>query len=195
MNNCLQCTFPTFVPQGLKKSTWVLEADMMRIVIHIVPMDHDRHFPRSFEVHFQGIFLVLSTITFNQNEQQLKIKIRYIILVDIYIHLYILIWTSILKVFPKQYLSPTGPNKYLRGITHTKIVAEFWRMHVLPAKHTYVWLPKKCDYQTDNHTDRHQTKWSLCATMLRRRHKNQFCGCRYTLKRCQLIQGQVGYLC
>ena len=28
--------------------------------------------------------------------------------------------TSILKVLLKQYMSPTGPNKYLRGITSTK---------------------------------------------------------------------------
>ena len=28
--------------------------------------------------------------------------------------------TSILKVLLKQYISPTGPNKYLRGITPTK---------------------------------------------------------------------------
>ena len=43
-------------------------------------------------------------------------------------------------------------------------------MHVSPAKHSYmyVWLPRKCDYPTD----RRQTKWSLCATMLCRRHKN-----------------------
>ena len=42
------------------------------------------------------------------------------------------------------------------------------------AKHSYAWLPRKCDYPTDRHTDRqtdrHQTKWSLCAAMLRRRH-------------------------
>ena len=50
------------------------------------------------------------------------------------------------------------------------IVATFQGMHVLPAKHSYVWLPRisKCDYQTDTHTDG-QTKWSA---MLRRRHKN-----------------------
>ena len=79
----------------------------------------------------------------------------------------------------------------------------FWGMHVSPAKHSYAWLPRKCDYQTDRHThrqtpdkvipmcryasqatqsvttrqtdtrtDRRRTKWSLCAAMLRRRHKN-----------------------
>ena len=30
------------------------------------------------------------------------------------------ILTSILKVLLKQYMSPTGPNKYWRGITPTK---------------------------------------------------------------------------
>ena len=30
----------------------------------------------------------------------------------------------------------------------------FWGMHVSPAKHSYAWLPRKCDYQTDRHTHR-----------------------------------------
>ena len=51
------------------------------------------------------------------------------------------------------------------------IVAAFPGMHVSPAKHGYVWLPRKCDYQTDTRTDgwtdRRQTKWSLCDTMFR----------------------------
>ena len=41
-------------------------------------------------------------------------------------------------------------------------IAAFQGMHVLPAKHSNVWLPRKCDYQTD----RRRTKWSLYATML-----------------------------
>ena len=55
-------------------------------------------------------------------------------------------------------------------------------MHVSPVKHGYAWLPRNCDYRTDTHshtdrqtdgqTDRRQTKWSLCAVMLRRRHNN-----------------------
>ena len=57
-----------------------------------------------------------------------------------------------------------------------KIVAAFRGMHVSPVKHSYLWLPKKCDHrtdtQTDEWTDRRRTKWSLCAAMLRRRHKN-----------------------
>ena len=37
----------------------------------------------------------------------------------------------------------------------------FRGMHVLPAKHCNAWLPRKCDYRTDAHTDRRQTKWPL----------------------------------
>ena len=73
------------------------------------------------------------------------------------------------------------------------IVAATRGMHVSPAKHSYAWLRRKCDrqtdrqtdWQTDGHTDRQtdrrthgqtdrrRTKWSLCAAMLRRRHKKQ----------------------
>ena len=51
-------------------------------------------------------------------------------------------------------------------------MAAFRGMHVSPAKHSYVWLPRKCDYRTDSQTDRRQTRWFLCAAMLRMRHKN-----------------------
>ena len=40
------------------------------------------------------------------------------------------------------------------------------------AKTKKVRLPRKHDYRTDGRTDRRRTKWSLCAAMLRRRHKN-----------------------
>ena len=33
------------------------------------------------------------------------------------------------------------------------IVAAFRGMHVSPAKHSYAWLPRKCDYRTDTRTD------------------------------------------
>ena len=62
---------------------------------------------------------------------------------------------------------------------YTNIVAAFRGMHdiVSPAKHSYAWLPRKCDYWTDawtdRQTDRRRTKWSLCAAMLRRRQKNE----------------------
>ena len=32
-------------------------------------------------------------------------------------------------------------------------MAAFRGMHVSPAKHSYAWLPRKCDYRTDTHTD------------------------------------------
>ena len=51
-------------------------------------------------------------------------------------------------------------------------VAAFQGMHVSPAKHSYAWLPRKCDYWTDARTDKCRTKLSLCAAMLCRRHKN-----------------------
>ena len=37
------------------------------------------------------------------------------------------------------------------------IVAAFQGMHVLLAKHSYVWLPRKCEYRTDRRTDRCRT--------------------------------------
>ena len=49
-------------------------------------------------------------------------------------------------------------------------------MHVSHVKHSYAWLPRKCDYWTDTHkdgrTDRRRTKWSLCTAILCRQHKN-----------------------
>ena len=36
----------------------------------------------------------------------------------------------------------------------TKIVAAFRGMHVLPAKHRYAQLPRKCGCRTDRHMDR-----------------------------------------
>ena len=33
------------------------------------------------------------------------------------------------------------------------IVAAFRGMHVSPAKHSYAWLPRKCDYRTDRQID------------------------------------------
>ena len=35
----------------------------------------------------------------------------------------------------------------------SNIVAVFRGMHVSPAKHSYAWLPRKCDYRTDARTD------------------------------------------
>ena len=33
------------------------------------------------------------------------------------------------------------------------IVIAFWGMHVSTAKHSYAWLPRKCDYRTDTLMD------------------------------------------
>ena len=64
--------------------------------------------------------------------------------------------------------------------TLNKIVAVSRGMHVSPVKHSYAWLPRKCNYRTDRQkdrlidgrTDRCRTKWSIFAAMLRRQHKN-----------------------
>ena len=39
------------------------------------------------------------------------------------------------------------------GTSIINIVAAFRGMHVSPAKHSYAWLPRKCDYRTDRHMD------------------------------------------
>ena len=41
----------------------------------------------------------------------------------------------------------------IKILKHYNIVAAFIGMHVSPAKHSYALLPRKCDYQTDRHTD------------------------------------------
>ena len=59
-------------------------------------------------------------------------------------------WKHI-KSFPKhlpQTDSRTA-NSYVRNV-----VVAFWGVHVSPAKHSYSWLPRKCDYrQTDTRTN------------------------------------------
>ena len=50
-----------------------------------------------------------------------------------------------------------GRLGYTQNTYITNIVAAFRGMHVSPAKHSYAWLPKKCDYQksvTTGQTDR-----------------------------------------
>ena len=39
-------------------------------------------------------------------------------------------------------------------VYHPNIVAAFRGMHVSPVKHSYAWLPRKCDYGTDTQTER-----------------------------------------
>ena len=64
------------------------------------------------------------------------------------------------------YSLPAETNAY------GNIVAAFWGIHLLPAKHSYARLPRKCDYRTDRHTDgrtvRCRTNWIQCAAMLRK---------------------------
>ena len=43
---------------------------------------------------------------------------------------------------------------------HENIVAAFQWMHVLPTKHNYAWLTRKCDYRTDIHTDGRTDRWT-----------------------------------
>ena len=79
-------------------------------------------------------------------------------------------WNQILKLqrLPKyrqktDNINPLAQCKSLRGqfytlpfliqqICYYNIVAAFRGMHVSPAKHSYVWLSRKCDYRTDRHT-------------------------------------------
>ena len=62
------------------------------------------------------------------------------------------------------------------GATKKNIVAAFPGMHVSPAKHSYAWLPRKCDYRTDRQTDTRQSDPYTSAAMLRMRHNNDFAG-------------------
>ena len=52
---------------------------------------------------------------------------------------------------PSSDLSGTNPvqwsSEFQQLFQYTNIVAAFRGMHVSPAKHSYVWLPRKCDYQ------------------------------------------------
>ena len=78
------------------------------------------------------------------------------------------------KIHGADYL--TRAHHELLSPAFNNIVAAFRGMHVSPAKHSYAWLPRKCDYRdrrSDRRTDRRRTKWSLCAAMLCMRHKNE----------------------
>ena len=59
------------------------------------------------------------------------------------------------------------------------IVAAFLGKHVSPLKHSYAWLPRKCDYRTDTQTDRQtpdkvipMCRYALQATQLRSQDEN-----------------------
>ena len=49
------------------------------------------------------------------------------------------------------------------------MVTAFRGMHVSPAKHSFAWLPRKCD----GRTDRRWTKFFLCAAMLCRQQNKK----------------------
>ena len=51
-------------------------------------------------------------------------------------------WTDILEKWKKKI-----------SMKRQKKVAAFRGMHVSPAKQSYVWLPRKCDYRTDRRTE------------------------------------------
>ena len=62
-----------------------------------------------------------------------------------------------------------------RANLYSNIVATFRGMHVSPAKQQCVTtVSSVTTRQTRLQTDRRRTKWSLCAAMLRRRHKTIF---------------------
>ena len=47
----------------------------------------------------------------------------------------------------------TATRPLLRSFIIYNILATFRGMHVSPSKYSYAWLPRKCDYRTDGHTD------------------------------------------
>ena len=55
------------------------------------------------------------------------------------------------------FLPPNNSNSLVIIRIEIKIMAAFPGMHVSPAKHRYAWLPRKCDYLTDRHTDPNQS--------------------------------------
>ena len=70
------------------------------------------------------------------------------------------------------FMTVCAPNLWwLHQCEYNNIVAAFRGMHVSLAKHSYAWLPRKCDYRTEARTDRRQTKLSLWSALLRRWYK------------------------
>ena len=69
------------------------------------------------------------------------------------------LWYIVL-VWPPLKFDYQTDSRRAEGQTMDKviIVVAFWGMHVSTAKHSYVWLPRKCDYRTDTHTDRRKDR-------------------------------------
>ena len=60
---------------------------------------------------------------------------------------------SLKTCFPGKNLSFEVNNWQFHWLLERiNIVAAFRGMHVSPAKHSYAWLSRKCDYRTDRHT-------------------------------------------
>ena len=57
--------------------------------------------------------------------------------------------------YAKRRLKFTKDKTNKRAVQN--IAAAFRGMHAWPAKHSYVWLQRKCDYQTDTQTDAKQS--------------------------------------
>ena len=74
------------------------------------------------------------------------------------------------------------PNINALSLILQNIVAAFRGMHLSPAKHSYAWLPRKCDYRTDRWTDRQtdgqtdawQSDLYGCNTQFRIKSKGYF---------------------
>ena len=65
------------------------------------------------------------------------------------------------------------------------IMAAFRRMHVSPAKHSYAWLPRKCDCRTDRHTQTDRQTPDKVISM-----------CRYALQATQKVSpSQIQKVC
>ena len=83
-----------------------------------------------------------------------------------------------------------GQKSRSQWIYMENIVAAFPGMHVSPAKHSYAWLPRKCDYQCVTTGQTHTHAGQSDPYVLRRRHNNlvntietePFCASLLTLK-------------
>ena len=89
-------------------------------------------------------------------------------------------------------------SQHWHTFVYKNIVAAFRGMNVSSAKHSYVWLPREKvwlpDRCTDTQRDRRQTKWSLCAAMLRRQHNKG----SYSIKFCfhtLIVHARTRWVC
>ena len=78
-------------------------------------------------------------------------------------------WKYFLKFENQHWVKNQGVNTHWTQKLSGALEA-FQGMHVLPAKHSYAWLPRKYDYRTDTQTDAGQSD-PYVPLMLHRRHK------------------------